>query len=116
MLDREDLYDYNPKDAWSLHWSKNKIPHLMFIPAHPTFEGPIFQRLACSRASVPLEFIDGYWYLAKDLRVQWDRLEVALEVVTTLLYGDRLFSLGYKHKWPCDFGYLSGFIDPKTAR
>jgi hypothetical protein len=108
---------YVVKDLQKLHWSMNKMPHIMFTPLSFKFQGPLFDRLAISQKTVPMICIGILWYLLPDIGRPWQHLAAALTAIANTLYdkGCVLFSLGYTHHFPELYGYTKGHLVQDVA-
>lgn len=107
---------YEPDDIQQLHWAMDNLPHLMFVPSNPRFEGPIFQRLSCTSQSLPIINFNGRWQLQPELSERWQRLEIGLIAVSMALLDGIHFSLGYGHRYPSSYGYLRSHKTDRQAR
>ena len=75
-----------PRDTQQLEWSFNGHPQLAFVPLRDRFEGPIFQRLAYTFQSLPIEQDRcTLWCLSPTVKNQWEDLEEKLLSIATFL-------------------------------
>jgi hypothetical protein len=110
--------DSFPNQTFKLTWSSNTFLWLPFIPTTMRLNNPLFQRLAFSIQSLPLECTYSRYHLARELQHRWYRLEANLyDVIRKLLKaGNALFPLDFaEFPLPNTFGYLRDHKEKRHA-
>ena len=98
----------------------NFYPFLPYCTVWPLYQGPLLQRLACSRRTLPIEFTrNSCWAMSPSLSYSWWSLEVCLKAIANelLTWVDNPNHSGppkdFGHKFlptPSDFGYRRVFL------
>ena len=86
--DRSDIFlcdIHHPREASKVRWHSKLSQHLPYIACHPSYDNPIFKRLACTKRGVPITRDGGWYFLKQEIQDSWYRLERALLWVTNVL-------------------------------
>ena len=117
----DSLAEYTtPRDTQQLEWSFNGYPQLAFVPLRDRFEGPIFQRLAYTFQSLPIE-LDRYnlWRLSPTVQNQWEGLEEKLRSIARFLIGQSTACLPVdfsEFRLPSQYGWHRSVREEQYAR
>jgi hypothetical protein len=94
-----------PEQTFQLSWASSRYPYLGLVPKTLRFDGNLFQRLAFTNHSLPLEHSEGGWHLPVTLQARWHRLECALLDVARILQSEyRTGPLAFRV--PSSYGYM----------
>jgi hypothetical protein len=100
--------DYpDPSEATTLRWSMNPYPQLAYCLTSPRFQGPLLQRLAYTRRTLPVIW-DGrihFWGLSPDVLYLWWSLEMCLICVARELFSSTTALHSQTFQVPSDYGY-----------
>jgi len=93
-------------------WFQKKCPFLAYVPARMEYKGVLFERLAYSARTLPLERTeDGHYCLSADLAKRWKSLEGTLSLIIDNLTKTTHHTTSPRYSFPRRLGYRNGRTD-----
>jgi hypothetical protein len=98
-------------------WFQKKCPFLAYVPARMEYKGVLFERLAYSARTLPLERTeDGHYCLSADLAKRWKSLEGTLSLIIDNLTKTTHHTTSPRYSFPRRLGYRNAHPTEETAR